>query len=151
MQPKSRRAAWLQGIVLIGGTAALATTLAVRLHRPFDRDTLPLPVQELQSQAAEAGQLEQQARRDHLAPAFVRFHAQQLAHSVGRVRDDLAGKPARAGLEPLRRDALSLASDLQARIDRLGRSGALPRTASPGFESTAQALDALAKRIKPEG
>ena len=151
MQPKSRRAAWLQGIAMTGGAVALVATLAIRLHRPYERATLAIPVRTLQSQAAEAGLLEAQVRRDRLAPAFVRFHAQQLGLDVERVRHELAGRPAMATLEPSRREALALADALQSRVDRLGRSAALPRTATLDFEALARSLDALARRIDPEG
>jgi hypothetical protein len=151
VQPKSRRAAWIQGFVLVAGAVALATVLVLRSQRPFDRDTLVIPVDELRSQAAEAGLLEQQMRQDHLAPAFVRFHAQQLGRDVGRTQDQLAHKPAPQPLAPLRTQALTLAADLQSRIDRLARDGALPRAGSLRFDTLAEALDALDHRIKPGG
>ena len=151
MQPKSRRAAWIQGVVLVVAVVALAMTLALRLRRPFDRDTLAIPVDELRSQAAEAGMLEEQLRRDHLAPAFVRFHARQLGHDVGRLRDTLGGKRAEAGLDPLRMQAMALAATLQARLDTLARDGTRPRTAGLQFDTLVDSLDALGRRIKPEG
>lgn len=150
MEPKSRRAAWIQGIVLVAATAALSATLAARLQRPFDRDTLAIPVGELRSQAAEAALMARQAGRDHLAPAFVRFHAQQLGHGVERVRHTLAGKSAEADLEASRRQALALAGVLQSRVDTLGRDADLARTGDGGFDTLAGAFDALARHIKPE-
>ncbi|WP_133479715.1 hypothetical protein [Cognatilysobacter segetis] len=144
MQPKSRRAARLQGFGLAVATAALAVVLGVRLQRPFDAATLAIPVGELRSQAAEAGLLEREARAGRLAPAFVRRHAAQLAHDVERVRAGLAGKPAVAPLEPGRRRALALADALQARTDALARDG---HAVGGDFEVLARALDALETRI----
>jgi hypothetical protein len=151
VQPKSTRAAWIQGIAVVVAVVVLVAVMLPRRDRPFDRDTLALPVDELRSQAAEADLLEQQMRRDHLAPAFVRFHAQQLGRNVGRTRDGLARKPAARDLDPPRAQALALAAALQSRIDVLGRDGGLPRAASLHFDALADALDALDRRIKPEG
>ena len=150
MQPKTRRAAWLQGAAFVAAAVAIATTLSVRVQRPFDRDTLPLPVGELRSQAAEAAALAKLASQDELAPAFVRYHARQLGHDVQRARDDLAGKPAVAGLDPLRRRALGLAGALEGRIDVLARDGHPAPAGARGLQALADALDDLAARIKPE-
>ena len=150
MQPKTRRAAWLQAAAFLAVVAVIAATLVLRLQRPFDRGTLPLPVGELRSQAAEAAALVRQASRDHLAPAFVRYHARQLGHDVDRARDDLAGKPAVAGLDPLRRRALALADALKGRIDAIARDGHPAPAGAQGLESLADALDDLATRIRPE-
>lgn len=150
MNPKTRRAAWIQGVLLLGAIVALAVTLHLRLGRPFDRDTLAIPVDELHSEAAEADLLEQQMRRDHVTPAFVRFQAQQLGHDVERVRGDLGGKHADGALDALRAQALLLGGTLQARLDTLARHGDLPRATSLHFDVLAQAFEALGKRIKPE-
>ncbi|WP_133499209.1 hypothetical protein [Cognatilysobacter terrigena] len=147
MHNTSRRLAWAQAIALIGSVAAIVAVLVVRLHRPFDADTLSIPVGELHSNAAEAQLLLEQATDDHLAPAFVRHHAQQLGHAVERTHDKLAAKPAVASREPMRREALSLAESLQARLDRLVRD---PASSTPSnFAALAASLDALDHRIKP--
>jgi hypothetical protein len=151
VQPKSTRAAWLQGVAVVMAVVVLVAVTLPRRDRPFARDTLALPVDELRSQAAEADLLEQQMRRDHLAPGFVRFHAQQMGRDVGRTRDALARKRAARGLDPLRAEAVALAASLQSRLEALGRNGALPREASLHFDALADALDALDRRIKPEG
>ena len=151
VQPKSRRAAWVQAGVLLVGGVALALAVYARARRPFDADTLSIPVGTLRSQAAEADLLEQQLRDDHVAPAFVRLHARELAREASRARQTLADKPAAAGLDPLRAQALGLATTLQARLGALALDGAAPRAAGLHFDALADALDALDHRIKPEG
>lgn len=147
MHNTSPRRALLQAIVLFGGAAAIVATTAVRLHRPFDADTLEIPVGALRSNAAEAQLLLVQADRDHLAPAFVRYHARQLADTVQRTRGKLADKPALGDREPLRREALALADALDAQLDSVQRDA---RAATPDtFAALARALDALDHRIKP--
>ncbi|WP_162823804.1 hypothetical protein [Lysobacter sp. TY2-98] len=150
MQPKSRRAAWWQAIALVAVTATIATATTVRLHRPFDADTLAIQVGELHSVAAETQLLVEQAGHDHLAPAFVRHHAQQLRTTVERTRDALAGKAAIARYDAQRRQALALADALHARLDVLARDAASASATPQAFAALADALDALDHRIKPD-
>ncbi|MGY4515104.1 hypothetical protein [Lysobacter sp. HA18] len=151
MQPKSRRAAWWQAIVLLGSAAAITAVLVVRLHRPFDADTLSIKVGDLRSNAAEAELLMEQASKDHLAPGFIRRHAQQIRTNVERVRDDIDGKPGDALREPQRHEALGLATLLTSKLDALARDAAAPDADAQAFATVANSLDALDHRIKPGG
>ena len=143
---RSNKAAWVQGALLVTVTAAIALTLAFRLHRPFDRDTLSIQVEQLQSNAAEAQLLVDNAHADRLAPGFVRQHAQQMADKVGTTNDKLQ-KPAQATVAAQKAQAQKLGSALQQALLSLGQDGS-PRRASD-FGRLADALDALDKQLKP--
>ena len=142
----SDKAAWVQGALLIALVAAIAITLVIRLHRPFDRDTLAIQVAQLQSSAAEGQLLVDNVRADRLAPGFVRQHAQQMAKKVGTTNDKLQ-KPAQAGLAQQRAQARTLGTALQQALLSLGQDGT-PRR-SFGFDRMADALDALHGQLKP--
>jgi len=142
----SRKVAWVQGVLLLAVIAAIALALAVRLHRPFDRDTLAIQVAKLQSDAAEAQLLVDDARADRLAPGFVRQHALQMADKVDTTIDTLR-KPARPALAAQKAQAQRLGATLHAGLMLLGRDGQARTKA--GFYATADALDALHKTLKP--
>jgi len=143
----SSRAAWTQGTLLVAAIAAIAVVLGVRLHRPFDVDTLAIQVAQLQSDAAEAQMLADNARADRLAPGFVRQHAQQMADKVDSTNGKLE-KPALPELSAQKAQAQQLGASLHAALSLLGRDGSA-RIAS-GFDTTADALDALHKQLKPD-
>jgi hypothetical protein len=143
----SSRAAWVQGVLLVAVIAAIAAALFVRLHRPFDRDTLAIQVAQLQSDASEAQVLFANARADRLAPGFVRQHAQQMADKVDSTNGKLE-KSALPELSAQRAQAQQLGASLHAALLLLGRDGS-GRIAS-GFDTTADALDALHKQLKPD-
>jgi hypothetical protein len=143
---RSNQATWVQGTLLVAGVAAIALTLAYRLHRPFDRDTLAIEVAQLQSSAAEAHLLVDNARADRLAPGFVRQHAQQMADKVGTTNGKLQ-KPAQAALAAQKAQAQQLGAALQRALGLLGRDGSTQRAF--GFDGMADALDALNKQLKP--
>jgi len=142
----SSRAAWTQGTLLVAAIAAIAVVLGVRLHRPFDVDTLAIQVAQLQSDAAEAQMLADNARADRLAPGFVRQHAQQMADKVDSTNGKLE-KSAPPKLSVQKARAQRLGASLHAALLLLGRDGSA-RTAS-GFDTTADALGALHKQLKP--
>jgi hypothetical protein len=145
----SHQAAWVQGAVLIAAGAAIAAAIFLRLQRPFDRETLALQVSQLQSHAAEADALAAHVRADHLAPGFVRQHAQQLAGKVGSVDHKLHSKPSQANLEASRLRAQQLGAALQEALDALSRNGRQPRRQDLGFAALAQRLDTLHQTLKP--
>ena len=142
----SSQAAWVQGALLVAAMVAIVLALAIRLHRPFDRDTLAIQVAQLQSDAAEAQLLADNARADQLAPGFVRQHALQMADKVDTTIDTLR-KPARPELAAQKAQAQRLGATLHAGLVRLGRDGQARTEA--GFDATADALDALHKTLKP--
>lgn len=142
----SNKAAWVQGMLLATVVAAVALTLAIRLRRPFDRDTLAIQVAQLQSNAAEGQLLVDNAHADRLAPGFLREHAQQMAEKVSTTNDKLQ-KSAQAALEPQKAQAKKLGAALQQALSSLGQDPQRPRDS--GFEQLAYALDALGKRLKP--
>lgn len=142
----SNKAAWVQGALLIEVIAAVALTLAIRLHRPFDRDNLAIQVAQLRSHAAEAQLLVDNAHADRLAAGFVRQHAQQMADKVGTINDKLQ-KPAQTALAAQKMQAQKIGAALQKALSSLGQD-ASPRRAS-GFGQLADALDALDKQLKP--
>jgi len=143
---RSSKAAWVQGVLLVVVIAAIALALAMRLHRPFDRDTLAIQVAQLQSGAAEARLLADYARADQLAPGFVRQHARQMAEKIENTNGKLekAAQPALAGQKT---QAQRLGASLHTRLMLLAR-GEPPR-AAPGFHATEVALGALHKQLKP--
>jgi hypothetical protein len=142
----SRKVALVQGVLLLAVIAAISLTLAIRLHRPFDRDTLAIQVAQLQSSAAEAQVLVDNARADQLAPGFVRRHAQQMADRVDTTNGKLR-KPAKPELSAQKAQAQRLGATLHAGLQMLDRDG--PARAQYGFAATADALDALHKNLKP--
>ncbi|MFL6592525.1 MAG: hypothetical protein ACJ8GK_07440 [Luteimonas sp.] len=144
MSTHSRRAAWVQGALLVAAIAAIVVALALGVQRPFDRDTLAIQVAQLQSDAAEAQVLVDNARADRLAPGFVRQHAQQMAAKVDTTNGTLE-KSARPELASYKAQAQQLGASLHAGLALLGRDG----SARIGFDTTADALDALRKRLKP--
>jgi len=133
-------------MLLVAVVVAIALVLALRLHRPFDRDTLAIQVTQLQSHAAEAQLLVDNARADRLAPGFVRQHAQQMADKVGTTNGKLQ-KPARSGLAGQKAQAQELGAALQQALSLLGRDGNVQRTSA--FGRLADALDALDQQLKP--
>ena len=149
MQTHTRQAAWLQGIVLVLACVAIAATLAWRLQRPFDRDTLAIQVAKLQSHAAEAQLLADNVRQDRLAPSFVRQHALQLADKVDDV-DHKLDKPAQPPLSGIKASARQLGGTLHDTLQSLGRDAHLARRQAVGFDAIAQRLDALHTQLKPE-
>jgi hypothetical protein len=146
---ESSRAAWVQGIMLVGACVAIALSLVWRLQRPFDTDTLAVQVDKLQSHAAEAHLLAGNAAEDRLAPKFVREHALQLAERVDDV-DRKLRKPAQPGLAPVKSAALQAGNRLHEALLLLGRDGQRPRRQPLGFDALARQLDALHKRLKPQ-
>lgn len=147
MRTHSSRAAWVQGMLLVAVIAAIAVALVVRLHRPFDRDTLAIQVAQLESDAAEAQVLVDNARAGRLAPGFVRQHAQQMADKV----DNTNGKLEKSALPELalqKAQAQRLGASLHSALVLLGRDG--PAGVASGFDATADALDALHGQLKPD-
>jgi len=142
----SSTAAWVQGALLVAVIAAIAAALVVRLHRPFDRDTLAIQVAQLQSDAAEAQLLVDNARADRLAPGFVRQHAQQMADKVDTTNGKLE-KPTLPALSWHKAQAQQLGASLHAALLLLGRDG--QARAASGFDATADALDTLHGQLKP--
>ena len=146
---ESSRAAWLQGVMLVGACLAIALSLVLRLQRPFDADTLAIQVGKLQSHAAEAQLLADNAAEDRLAPKFVREHALQLADRVDDI-DRKLRKPAQPGLDPVKAAATQSGNRLRDALLLLGRDGQRPRRQSLGFDALAQRLDALRRQLKPQ-
>jgi hypothetical protein len=139
----------LQGVLLVAACAAIAGTLAWRMQRPLDRDTLAIQVGRLQSHAAEAGLLADSVRQDRLAPSFVRQHALQLADKV----DDVDGRldtPARPELSAIQASARQLGDSLHQTLQQLGRDARLPRQRPLGFDAMARRLGALHAQLKPQ-
>ena len=147
MQTHTRQAAWLQGALLLVACAAIAGTLAWRLQRPFDRDTLAIQVGRLQSHAAEAQLLADNMRQDRLAPFFVRQHALQLADRIDDV-DGKLDKPAQPGLAAIRTSAQQLGTALHDRLQWLGRDAHLSQKRAPGFDAMAQRLETLHAQLQ---
>jgi hypothetical protein len=146
----SRKAAWVQAAVLLIVCAAIALTTFLRVHRPFDRDTLAIQVSQLQSHAAEAQVLADNVGADNLAPGFVRQHAQQLSDKVDSV-DGKLSKPATPEFALAKSRAQQLGGSLQSALETLSRNGQPPQADDLDFEAIAQQLDALHKQLKPGG
>lgn len=142
----SNKAVWVQGALLVAVLAAIGITLAIRLHRPFDRDTLAIQVAQLQSNAAEGQLLVDKAHADRLAPGFVRQHAQQMAEKVATTNDKLQ-KPSQAALAKQKAQAQALGAALEQALLSLGQEGRPPQVSD--FGHLADALDALGKQLKP--
>lgn len=143
---RSNKAVWVQGTLLVVAGVAIALVLAMRLNRPFDRDTLAIEVAQLRSSAAQAQLLVDNARADRLAPGFLRQHAQQMADKVATTTGKLQ-KPAQAGLTEQKLQAQKLGAALQRALALLGREDGAKRAFA--FDSLADALDALDKQLKP--
>lgn len=150
MQVNSRSAAWMQGIAIVVVLAAVACVLLYRKHRPFDQDTLDIQVSALQSHAAEAGLLVQQARAGQLAPGFVGEHAGQLARNVQDAQQKLDAKPAEPEYANQQADARQLGAALHDRLQALSQEGRAARNRDFGFDGLARRLDALHRQLKPE-
>ena len=149
MQVNSRTAAWTQGLAILLVLAAIACALLYRKHKPFDQDTLDIQVEQLQSHAAEAHLLVQQARADQLAPGFVAEHAGQLAGNVQRARQKLDAKPAEPRYAPQQASARRLGATLHERLQGLSTDGRAPRSREFGFDGLARQFDALHQQLKP--
>ena len=149
MHTHTRQAAWCQDFALVAACIAIAGTLGWRMQRPFDRDTLAIQVGRLQSHAAEAQLLVDDARNDRLAPGFVRQHALQLADRVDAV-DGKLHKPAQPPLDAIRLSAQRLGESLHGALLQLGRDGRRPRTQSLGFDGLSPQFKALHAQLKPE-
>ncbi|MDB6164134.1 MAG: hypothetical protein JWL98_1566 [Xanthomonadaceae bacterium] len=149
MASHSRQVAWILAALLIAVLAAIAVVLFLRLHRPFDSDTLAIQVAELQSQSAEAALLAQNVSGDRLAPGFAHEHLRQLADNVGRVEDALQSKAAQPGLESPRQSAQGLGATLQVTLIGWLRDTELAPTLIPRLDAVTQQLDALHKQLKP--
>jgi hypothetical protein len=146
---ESRRlGARVQGAILVALCVAIAATVFVRLQRPFDRDTLDIRVSQLQSQAAEAQLLADNARADQLAPGFVRQHAQQMADKVDSVNAKLE-KSGQQDVAAQQTTARRLGLSLHDALLRFGRDGSARQDF--GFDRMAQALDAVHKQLRPAG
>jgi hypothetical protein len=146
---ESNRAAWVQGVMLVGACLAIGLSLLLRLQRPFDVDTLAIQVGKLQSHAAEAQLLADNVVEDKLAPKFVREHALQLADHVDDV-DRKLQKPSQAGLDPVKNAAMQAGNRLHEALLLLGRDGQRPRRKSLGFDALSQQFDGLHKQLKPQ-
>ena len=142
----SRQVAWVQGAILVAVCAAIALTVYLRVQRPFDRDTLDIQVSELQSQAAEAQLLADNALSDRVAPGFVREHALQMAEKIDAVIGKLH-KPAPPELASQLAATRRLARALRDALQRLGRDGEARE--DYGFDRMAQSLAAIHEQLKP--
>jgi hypothetical protein len=151
MQVNVRRAAWMQGVTVAVLALVLGGTLIDSLRRPFDRDTLAIQVETLQSHAAEAARLAVLMRDDRIAPGFTAEHASQLAENVQRAQDALAGKEAEPAFATQRATAMQLGAVLHAQLQAWSSDGALARTRDFGFDPLAHQLDALHRQLKPQG
>ena len=149
MRANLRKAAWMQAIATAVLTAGVATSLVVVLRRPFDADTLAIQVEALQSHAAEAALLAALQRADQLAPGFTGEHAAQLAESVQRTQDALAGKDADPALASQLASARQLGASLHARLEAWSADGGLARSRQFGFEALARQLGALHSQLQP--
>jgi hypothetical protein len=149
VQIHSRTAAWVQAGLLVAVCMLIAAVLVVRLHRPFDQDTLAIQVEELQSDAAEAAVLAQNAREDRLAPVFVRRQASQMANKVESVQSKLRSKAAYPPLEPIRNAARQHGASLHAALQAWSSDAGSPQADPAGLEAIAQQLDDLKSQLKP--
>ena len=141
----SRKAAWVQGAALAAVIVAIASAVVFRFNRPLDRDALAIQVAQLQSNAAEAQWLVDNAHADRLAPGVVRQHAQQMAAMVETSSDTLK-KLAQPELKAQKMQAQRLGASLHRGLVLLGRGGAAH--AELGFDATADALGALHEQLK---
>ena len=149
MQPNTAKAARVQGVAIVLVAAALGVALLHAHQRPFDRDTLAIPIGQLHAYAAEAALLGEHLRGDRLAPGFVRHHARQLATNVQRARDQLAARPAQPRFAAQQAQARELGAALESTLDALAADGRAPRRDTLGFDRLAQRLGALHQQLKP--
>ena len=150
MQVSVRQAAWRQGATVVVVTAVLVATLIARLERPFDRDTLAIQVETLQSHAAEAAQLVLLEREDRFSARVTGEHAAQLADNVQRAQDALVKKDAEPAFQAQRSTALALGAALHARLQSWSDDGRQARVRDFGFDTLARRLDTLHQQLKPE-
>lgn len=149
MQTHSLRAAWLQGGVFVALTAGTAVATCVHLRRPFDADTLAIPVAELQAQAKEGALLVRLLQANQVAPAFVARHSGQLAEDIARIGDALRAKDAQPPLADARAKAAQLQASLHQRMAALASAGGRTTAQASSFDTVAGGLDALQHQIKP--
>lgn len=150
MQNHSRRMAWFQGIAFVAVTAFASVSTWMHLHRPFDADTLAIPVAELTSQAKECAVLVRLLDANQAAPAFAARHARQLSENVARIGDTLGAKHAEPQLEPARASAVQLQAALQAHVQALAVAGSGAQATAASFDALAAGLSTLQSQIKPE-
>src|SRR3954463_9149187 len=81
--------AWRQATLVFSSMLAATIAVTVVEQRPAGADELKIPIAELRSQAFELNDLNAQLARG-TALAFIHAHARQLAHAVGRSREELA-------------------------------------------------------------
>ena len=150
MTDHTRKAAWLQAALLVAALAVVAAVLFARLQRPFDRDTLVIQVEQLQSQSAEAALLARNAVSDRLAPGFTRQHVRQLADAVDRVDETLQSKSAQSELLMALIAARHTAATLHGTLVSWSNGATQATQAIPEFDQIALRLDALDSELKPE-
>lgn len=139
----------MQAALLLAVLAGVAGVLFARLQRPFDRDTLDIQIEELQSQSAEAALLARNAVADHLAPGFTRRHVRQLADAVNRVDKTLQSRSAQPALSTALTAARQTAATLHATLQSWSTDANQATQSIPEFEHLAQRLDALGSELKP--
>ena len=149
MADHPHRAAWMQASLLIASIAVLVLVIIVRLQRPFDRDTLAIQVEQLQSQSAEAALLARHAVGDRLAPGFVRQHVRQLDDAESRVQDTLQSKATAPALAVARARAQQSASALHAILQPWSMDAARAAQSIAPLDALTRRLAALDHQIKP--
>lgn len=149
MRNPSTQSAWIQAVLLGAAIVVIATILAVRLHRPFDRDTLAIQVANLDSLAAEAALLAREGAADHLAPGFVRQQVQQLADKVDSGVGGLQSRPALPGLDAARATTVRLGDGMARALSEWSKNAAVAQQVEPRLAATAAALDRIHGRLKP--
>ena len=141
-------AAWIQGATLIAAVAAITAVVAWEAREPFDRETLKIEVEQLQSHAAETGELVRNANAQRLAPVFTRAHANQLAEKVHAVQSSLHSVAAIADLHQAQVAAEAIAQALEQGLQAIAVDGR-SADAAP-FDGLAARSKALAEQLAPD-
>jgi hypothetical protein len=136
-------------VVLGAAILCIATTVVVRTHRPFDRDTLAIQVDTLHSLAAESMLLARAAQADQLAPGFVRQHVQQLLDKVDATTDTLQSRDATPGLDDARATSMRLAARLGDALSAWSKDAHVAAVVAPRLDVIGQHLDRVHSRLDP--
>lgn len=149
MADQAHRAAWMQASLFIASVAVTVGILFARLQRPFDRDTLAIQVEQLQSQSAEAALLARNAVGDRLAPGFVRQHVHQLADAGARVEHTLRSKAAAPAAAAALARAQQMASTLHAILQPWSADATRAAQSIDALDELTRRLAALDHQLKP--
>jgi hypothetical protein len=138
------KAASQAAVIVIVALGAVYTNLQMK-GRPADAAQLRIFASRLQSQAAEATVLANQAARGDVRAAFAARHAAQLEHQTATTSEELTQVPVR----PEQREVMATLRDIAANLDeQLAHFQTADSHAEP-FDQLAQRAQAVGDRLAP--